>query len=134
VTINRNDSTRQDDERQESRRRFEADALSRQSNVLPLNAARNEGQFYGQLIRGDRTLTGVQRIGFFLIAFLFSAWAAFMFLGMFPRLTGAVGLRFPFADGKSISPIYLPIAAIFLFLGVKIMRTAVIPLGQRRQK
>ena len=131
MPINQNDSTPQDGDQQESRRRFEADTISRQSNVLPLDAARNEGQFYGQLIRGDRPLTGVQRIGFFLIGFLFSAWAALMFLGAFPRLAGAVGLRFPFADGKSISLVYLPIAAIALFIGVKIIRTAVMPRGHR---
>jgi hypothetical protein len=51
----------------EDRRQFEADAISRQSNVLPLDAARNEGRFYGQLIRGERQLNGVQRIGFFLV-------------------------------------------------------------------
>jgi len=134
MPTNRNDPTRQDQDQRESRRRFEADALSRQSNVLPLDAARNEGQFYGHLIRGDRPLTGVQRIGFFLVGLLFSAWAAFMFLGMFPRLTGAFGLRFPFADGKSISLIYLPIAAIVLFLGVKVIRTAVMPRGRRREE
>jgi hypothetical protein len=133
MPTNRNDSTRQDDD-QEERRRFEADALSRQSNVLPLDAARNEGQFYGRLIRGDRSLTGVQRIGFFLIGFLFSAWAAFLFVGIFPRLAGTVGLRYPSPDGKSVSLIYLPVAAIFLFLGIKVIRSAVIPRGRRRQK
>ncbi len=57
--------TRQETEHgEEARRRFEADAISRQSNVLPLDAARNEGRFYGKLIRGERPLSGVQRIGF----------------------------------------------------------------------
>ena len=43
----------------EARRQFEADAISSQSNVLPLDAARNEGRFYGKLIRGERQLSGV---------------------------------------------------------------------------
>jgi hypothetical protein len=60
---------------EETRRRFEADAILRQSNVLPMDAARNEGRFYGQLIRGSRPLNGVQRIGFFLVGSLF-CWSA----------------------------------------------------------
>jgi hypothetical protein len=132
VPVNRNDSTLQGDDREE-RRRFEADALSRQSNVLPLDAARNEGQFYGRLIRGDRPLTGVQRVGFFLVGFLFSMWAAFLFVGIFPGLASTAGLRYPSPDGKPVSLIYLPVAAIFLLLGIKVMCTAVVPRGRRRQ-
>jgi hypothetical protein len=43
-----NHPTRQEIEHEEeTRRRFEADALFRQSKVLPMDAARNEGRFYG---------------------------------------------------------------------------------------
>jgi hypothetical protein len=74
-----NNPTHQEIEREEeSRREFEADLISRQSNVLPLDAARNEGRFYGQLVRGERPLNGVQRIGFFLVGSLFCGSALFM--------------------------------------------------------
>lgn len=43
---------------EDDRHRFEADAVCRLSNILPLDAVRNEGGFYGQMIRG-RPLSNV---------------------------------------------------------------------------
>jgi hypothetical protein len=124
---NPNDPTPQDIEEELNRRRFEADAVSRQSNVLPLDAARNEGQFYGQLIRGERSPNVVQRIGFFLVGILFCSQATFVFVGAFPRLSSVTGLHLAPIGGESVSIAYLPIAAIVLFLGLKIIGTAIRP-------
>jgi len=46
---------------------LEREWLSRQENVLPLEAAGNEGRFYGQVLKGRRQLTLVQRLGILLI-------------------------------------------------------------------
>ncbi len=43
---------------------------TRQENLLPLETARNEGRFYGLALKGRRQLTGVQRIGIFIIGML----------------------------------------------------------------
>ena len=39
----------------------------RQENVLPLETAWNEGNFYGRVLKGRQLLTGVQRVGIFMI-------------------------------------------------------------------
>jgi hypothetical protein len=117
----------QTEKAEETRRRFESDAISRQSNVLPLDAARNEGRFYGQLIRGERHLTGVQRIGFFLVGLLFCASALFVVAGAFPRLFSYIGVSVaPIAD-KSVSMVSLPFAALVFFLGLKVIGSAIAP-------
>jgi hypothetical protein len=117
----------QTEQDEETRRRFELDAISRQSNVLPLDAARNEGRFYGRLIRGERHLNGVQRIGFFLVGLLFCASALIVVMGAFPRLFSYIGLSVaPIAD-KSVSMVSLPFAALALFLGLKVIGSAIAP-------
>jgi hypothetical protein len=99
----------------ESRRRFEVDAAGRLSNVLPLDAARNEGRFYGQLIRG-RPLTGVQRVGFFLIGSMFCFFAVFVFLSAIPPLRHLTGLARPW-PGETYAPFYVPFAVLWFLLG-----------------
>jgi hypothetical protein len=127
MSNNPDDPAQQAGERDLGRRQFERDTLSSQSNVLPLDAARNEGRFYGQLIRGERSLSGAQRIGFFLVGILFSSWAIFLIVGAFPGLSSLTGLRLAPLGGQSVSIVYLPVAAIFLFLGLKIIATIIRP-------
>ncbi len=126
-----NHPTRREIEHEEGRRQSEADAISRQSNVLPLDAARNEGRFYGQLIRGSRPLNGVQRIGFFLIGLLFCGWAVFILAVAFPGFFSFIGLPVASIDNKSVSLAYLPFAALSLFLGFKIIGRAIRPDGRK---
>ena len=111
----------------EARRQFEADIVSRQSNVLPLDAARNEGRFYGQIIRGERRLSGVQRIGFFLIGWLFCWWGIFLLMGAFPQAFDIIGPRISPIGDKHILLLHLPFATLALLLGLKVMVTAVVP-------
>jgi len=108
---------------EKTRQQFEADAISHQSNVLPMDAARNEGRFYGKLIRGERSLNGVQRIGFFLVGFLFCSWAFFIVITTFPRLFGIIGL----GGDNSTSKVYLPFAALAFVLGLKVIVSAIAP-------
>jgi hypothetical protein len=116
---------------EENRRRLEADAISRQSNVLPMDTARNEGRFYGRLIRGECALNGIQRIGFFLVGSLFCWSAMFIVMLAFPRFFSLIGLPVALKGNESVSMLYLPLAAIGLFLGLKIIGRAIKP--QRRK-
>lgn len=99
--------------------------------MLPLDAARNEGRFYGRRIRGERPLSGVQRVGFFLMGSLFCGMAFFIVVGAFPGL-----LRFmdrhgvPMGD-KSVAMVSLPFAALFIFLGLKLIRSAIVARNRR---
>jgi hypothetical protein len=115
------------EQEEQTRRQFEADAISSQSNVLPLDAARNEGRFYGNLIRGERSLNGVQRIGFFLVGFLFCGSALFIVTGAFPELVRFMGLQVVPLGDKSTSMAYLPFAAISFLVGLKIIVSAIAP-------
>jgi hypothetical protein len=120
--------TPQEIERDEkTRQQFEVDAISRQSNVLPMDAARNEGRFYGKLIRGERSLNGVQRIGFFLVGFLFCSWAIFMVIAAFPRFFSSIGLGVEPISDKSTSMVYLPFAGLAFVLGLKVIVSAIAP-------
>jgi len=113
------------------RRDSDADTISRQSNVLPLYTARNEGLFYGRLIRGDRPLSGVQRIGFVLVGLLFCGSAIFILSGAFPQLFGIIGLTAgPMAD-KTVALAYLPVAALFLFSGLTVIARAITSKGRK---
>ena len=125
-------STRQEIKQEEdARRRFEADAISRQNNMLPMDAARNEGRFYGDLMRGKRPLNGVQRIGFFLVGFLFCSWAIFIVTVTFARLFRFIGLGVEPITDKSASMVYLPFAALAFFLGLKVIVSAIAPRKQK---
>ena len=124
---NPHDPSRRGIEQQEkNRQQFEADALSRQSNVLPMDAARNEGRFYGQLIRGGRPLNGTQRVGFFLIGAMACGFGIFILAGIFPGFFSLIGFRGALSD-KSESILYLPVAAIVLLLGLRVLVTALMP-------
>jgi hypothetical protein len=112
---------------EEGRRRFEADIITRQNNVLPLDAARNEGRFYGKIIRSGRPLNGIQRVGFFLVGSLFCGSAFFMVVDAFPGLLRLMGLRGLAMGDKSISMVSLPFAALAVFLGLRLIHAAIVP-------
>jgi len=46
---------------------FEAEVSFRQSNILPMDAAMNEGRFFGLLIRASHPRSGLERAGFLLM-------------------------------------------------------------------
>lgn len=121
------------DREEEARRRFEADVISRQSNVLPLDAARNEGRFFGQLIRGERQLSVVQRVGFFLVGWILCWWGIFILMDAFPQGIRLIGLRITPLGDKSIALQHVPFAVLVLLLGLKAMITAVAPPTRKSQ-
>ena len=112
---------------EQGRERLEADFVSRQSNVLPLDSARNEGRFYGNMIRGDRQLNAAQRIGFFLMGFLACGQALFVALMAFPRLGQAIGMPARPGGSQGLLLATLPFSALFFFLGLKFIAKAVTP-------
>ncbi len=105
-------------------RRFEAEAAFRQSNVLPLDYAMNEGRFYGLLMRGGRPLTAVQRIGFVLIAIMLCVPGFFVALAAVPRwryfIRGGV-------LGGGVPMLYLPLAALIFLAGIRVIWVALRP-------
>jgi hypothetical protein len=124
--------TRQEIEQgEEAGRRFEEDAISRQSNVLPLDAARNEGRFYGTLIRSEHPLSGVQRVGFFLVGSLFCGSAFFIGVEAFPGLLRFMNLHAVSMGDKSVSIVYLPFCALALFAGLKLIHSAIAPRSRK---
>lgn len=133
--MSKNDSTDQRlDGGEQGPRWIEAEGSSRQSNILPLDAARNEGRFYGRLIRGNYALNGPQRIGFFLVGALFCWSAIFIVMLAFPRFFGMIGLPVALKGHESVSRLYLPVVAVMLFLGLKVIGRAVMPQRRKPQK
>jgi hypothetical protein len=61
---------------------------SKQENVLPLETAWNEGWFYGRVLKGSRSLTGIQRTGIHRLPDVSLIWALILLPG------AAIGLRF----------------------------------------
>jgi hypothetical protein len=62
-----------------------------QENVLPLETAWNEGRFYGLALKGSQQLTGVQRVGIFMLGFLAIAVALMTVIAV-GRFHGRLGL------------------------------------------
>jgi hypothetical protein len=110
----RNRSTKQ---YEEAPQLLQSQFASRQSNVLPLDAVRNEGRFYGRLLRGGRPLSGSQRIGFVLLGFIACAQAFFVVCGAFPELTSAVGMRPLPNSNRAALLAYLPFGLLNLLVG-----------------
>ncbi len=112
---------------EEARERLESEFELNQSNVLPLDAASNEGRFYGSMIRGDRVLNPAQRIGFVLMGLLACGQALFVLLSAFPRLGQAIGMRAIAGGSQAVFLATLPFSALFFFQGVKFIIKAVTP-------
>jgi hypothetical protein len=93
----------------------------RQENVLPLETAWNEGRFYELLLKGGRPLSGVQRVGIFVLGLLE--------IGV-PSVTLALERRLPLLRvGPSLKSIYqrlpdvsllsIPILVLYFAVGFR---------------
>jgi len=111
--------------------KLEQEVRSRQSNILPLDAARNEGRFYGLLIKTNRQLTGVQRIGFLLLGALFLLGGSFEV----NRILQEARLPVPGTSDtfRYAWLIWLLPAALFCLLGLKLCLTALIARSSNRR-
>ena len=67
------DATPEEIALEEAIQRFEGEVAFRQSNILPMDAAINQGRFYGLLIRASRPRNGIERVGFFFMGILWIA-------------------------------------------------------------
>jgi len=91
----------------------------RQQNVLPLPTAWNEGRFYGRLLRGGRQLTGVQRVGLFLIGLQAIGLPLMFLLGKPPLQAAEHPLRIFHHEFTGVSVVWLPVYLIYMLLGVR---------------
>jgi hypothetical protein len=101
-----------------SRRQMERDWELKQENVLPLETAANEGDFYGRVIKGSQPLTGVQRAGILLIGLQAIGFAALtLFLGDFPKV--GPSLKSVHQHLPDISLVWMPVPLLGILLGVR---------------
>lgn len=114
------DPTAEELKNEEALRRFETEAAFHQSNILPLDQAMNEGRFYGLLIRGNQSLTGVQRIGFLLIAILLFAPGLLLLFGAVPHFTQTVG-------GELLGAMWILYALLAFLAGLRVVWVALKP-------
>ena len=127
------DATPEEISNEEAIKRFEAEAAFRQSNVLPLDSAMNEGRFYGLLIRKGRPLGVAQRLGFFFIGIMLGGFAFLEICFTFPALSTALGMpRAEIAATPSFYGIlWLPFDAILFAVGLWLIVTALRPRRRR---
>lgn len=108
------------DKEEAGRLEMERNWRLRRENVLPLEAAWNEGRFYGLALKGAQRLTGVQRFGVFILGILFVGTALLM-----PFLSevqlGPVGpsLRSIYQRLPNVSLVWIPVALLELALGLR---------------
>lgn len=106
---------------------MEGDWQLRQENVLPLETAWNEGRFYGLLLKGSRPLTGVQRIGTLMIAFLALAMAFATYV-MGGSLSGhELSLEFGHQKLPILSLVWVPAVLLESALGFRLFWIALRP-------
>jgi len=96
------DATAEEIANEEGLRRFEAEILFRQSNVLPMDSALNVGRFYGLLIRAQRPRNGMERVGFIFMGILWLSAALPVFPG--PAFLFPFGLKFIWTACKPAKP------------------------------
>ncbi|MFZ0787600.1 MAG: hypothetical protein WA369_01500 [Candidatus Acidiferrales bacterium] len=102
--------------------------LSRQENVLPMETAWNEGKFYGQVLKGRRQLTTVQRIGILLMglqAIAFGAMIVFARGWLLPDF--GPSLRSIDASLPPLPLIRVPVFLLEFGLGIRLCFVALKP-------
>jgi hypothetical protein len=104
---------------QRGRTEMEREWQIRQQNVLPLSTAWNEGRFYGRALTGGRRLTGVQRVGLFLIGLQAIAVPLILVFGK-PSLT-ATGHTFHISHHEfaGVPVVWLPVYLTYMLLGAR---------------
>ena len=131
-----NEDRNSDQEFGRGRAEMEREWRLRQQNVLPLPAAWNEGRFFGRALKGTQPLTGVQRVGLFLLGIQGIALPTiFLFLGEPPRSGGSsfTGFHHEFR-GESV--VWLPVFLAYLLIGIRLCWVALRarPESPRKEK
>lgn len=126
------DATPEEVANEEAIKHFEAEAAFRQSNVLPLESAMNEGRFYGLLVGKSRPLGVAQRLGFLFIGITLSGSAFLAICFLFPSEFPAFALLQPEPTAVSAYRIvWLPYSVILLAGGVWLILKALWPFRRR---
>ncbi|MGA8870546.1 MAG: hypothetical protein WB460_05390 [Candidatus Acidiferrales bacterium] len=116
---NRNSGASPDDEL--GRLELEREWLSRQENVLPLETAWNEGRFYGQVLKGHRSLTRVQRAGILLIGLqIVGIAAAMMFAPGWILPDFGPSLKSIYRGLPALPLVWIPVLLLELGLGLRL--------------
>ena len=103
------------------RREMEREWSSRQENVLPLEAAGNEGRFYGQVLKGRRSLTRVQRAGILLIGLqIVGIAAAMMFAPGWILPDFGPSLKSIYRGLPALPLVWIPVLLLELGLGLRL--------------
>ena len=108
------------------RLKLEHEWLSRQENVLPMETAWNEGKFYGQVLKGRRPLTGVQRAGILLIGLqVVGIAAAMMFAPGWILPDFGPSLKSIYRGLPALPLVWIPFLLLELGLGLRLCFVAV---------
>jgi hypothetical protein len=116
--------------RQVKREDWRRDVGAGQQNVLPLDAARNEGRFLGTILLGTGRLTLVQRIGTIIIAIPFLA-GGFGTLGILLTRLDKLQLEDPVRPvvgtigNAVVGVLVLAILVVFLSVGFRLVLNAI---------
>jgi hypothetical protein len=109
------------------RQEMERDWKLRQENVLPLEAAQNEGRFYGWALKGSRPLTGVQRTGILLIGLQAVGFAAMMLFHEWPYPKVGPSLKSFHQHLPDVPLIWMPVIFLGAALGLRFCWVALKP-------
>jgi hypothetical protein len=112
------------------RQDMERDWKVRQENILPLETARNEGQFYGRALKGSR-LTGIQRTGILLIGLQAVGFAAMMLFHEWPYPKVGPSLRVFHQRLPDVPLVWMPVILLGLAFGLRFCWVALKPSGNR---
>jgi vacuolar-type H+-ATPase subunit I/STV1 len=99
------------------------EANNRQRNIAPLDVIRNDAMVEGSLIRGDRHLTSVQRIGSIILGTFYLSFGL-GFLTLF--IVGIVNGDFYHSAIAFMLPIGFLVMAGFSYMGYKMVRNGII--------
>lgn len=91
----------------------------RQESVLPLEAALNEGRFYGLALKGGRRLTTVQRVGIFMLGLL-ALGTAFALTVDYPQKLLGPTLKSIYHGLPDIPLLLVPVLVFDFALGLRL--------------
>lgn len=121
----------QNDER--ARLEMERNWQMRQQNVLPLETARNEGRFYGLALKGSARLTGVHRMGLFMLGILALGSALAMSLADDSSRRFGPTLKSIHHALPDVDLFLLPIIVLEVALGLRLWWVALKPPARSHQ-
>lgn len=96
----------------------------RQENVLPLEAAWNEGRFYGVVLKGRRPLTNVQRVGIFMLSLQVLGTGLMTFV-LYPYRVAGPSLKSIYQRLPDVSLVWTPIILLEIAFALRLCWVAI---------